>query len=272
MADLDLQLLLPQGTITYSGATNLGNAVSTIDLVFSSACLAEGWILCASLNTDHGSNHAAIRTVFFMNTSKPPFIPPRQLFKSAPWNKILQIVLEKLYLLSASPTDIDNYANQLLQIVQSAIVEHVPLAKPSLYAKRWWCKDLTTLRKEYTTLRNRFHRTRRHNLDGSIVSTMDAQAWAAKYAYFKALRKRKKEHWEYFLDNTKNILQAAKYLSDQVVKPLFSNISRVKDSLSLQVSNLDDIANVLLDNFFPRYPPRLVPKYIKLGETKKYSC
>ena len=41
MADLDLQLLFPQGTITYSRVTSLGNATSTIDLVFSSTRLAE---------------------------------------------------------------------------------------------------------------------------------------------------------------------------------------------------------------------------------------
>ncbi len=99
------------------------------------------------------------------------------------------MVSEKLYLISASPIDIDIYANQLLQIVQLAIEEHVPLAKPSPYAKRRWCKDLTTLRKEYTSLRNRFHRAKGHNLEGNIISTMDAQVWAAKHAYFKSLRK-----------------------------------------------------------------------------------
>ena len=60
MADLDLQLLLPQGTITYSGATSLGNAASTMDLVFSNTRLAEDRILCTTLDTDYSSDHAAI--------------------------------------------------------------------------------------------------------------------------------------------------------------------------------------------------------------------
>ena len=97
MADLDLQLLLPQGTITYSGVTSLGNAAPTIDLVFSSTRLAKDRILYTTLNTDHGSHHAVIRTVFSMNISELPVIPLRRLFKSAPWNKILQMVSEKLY-------------------------------------------------------------------------------------------------------------------------------------------------------------------------------
>ena len=192
MAELDLQLLLPQGTITYSGATSLGNAAFTIDLVFSGTRLAEDRILYTTLDTNHGSNHAAIQTVFSMNISELPVITPHQLFKFAPWNKILQMVSEKLYWISASPMNIDIYANQLLQIVQSVIEEHVLLAKPSLYAKQCWCKDVTALRKEYTNLKNRFHRAKRHNLGGNIISTVDAQVSAAKHAYFKALRKRKK--------------------------------------------------------------------------------
>ncbi len=192
MAELDLQLLLPQGTITYSGATSLGNAASTIDLVFSGTHLAEYRILYTILNTDHGSDHAAIQTVFSMNISELLVIPLRRLFKFVPWNKILQMVSEKLDLISASPTDIDIYANQRLQIVQSVIEKHAPLAKPSPYTKQWWCKDVTALRKKYTSLRNRFHRSKKHNLGENIISTIDAQASAAKHAYFKAPRKRKK--------------------------------------------------------------------------------
>ncbi len=60
MADLDLQLLLPQGTITYSGATSLGNAVSIIDLVFINTRLAKDQILYTTLDTDHCSDHTAI--------------------------------------------------------------------------------------------------------------------------------------------------------------------------------------------------------------------
>lgn len=120
MADLDLQLLLPRGTITYTGATRLGNAASTIDLIFSSTRLAEDRILCTTLDTDHRSDHAAIQTVFTMATPELPFAPPRRLFKSAPWNKICQTVTENIHLLSAPSTDIDAYANQLLQTVQIA--------------------------------------------------------------------------------------------------------------------------------------------------------
>lgn len=64
-----------------------------------------------------------------MNISEAPLIAPCRLCKSAPSNKILQTVSDKLHLLSVSPTDIDIYADQLVQIVQAAIEEKVPLAK-----------------------------------------------------------------------------------------------------------------------------------------------
>lgn len=56
------------------------------------------------------------------------------------------------------------------------------------------------------------------------------------------------------MNNIENIWQTAKYLSNQVIKPSFSTIAGVKDSFGLQVIISEDIANVLLENFFPPYP------------------
>lgn len=83
--------------------------------------------------------------------------------------------------------------------------KNVFLAKPSPYSKRWWCKNLTILHNKYISLRNYFHQVKRHNPRKKILSAIDTQAWAAKHTYFQALKKWKKEHWEDFLDNTKNI-------------------------------------------------------------------
>ncbi len=88
------------------------------------------------------------------------------------------------------------------------------------------------------------------------MAAIDSEAWVAKQAYFKVLRKRKKEHLEHFLDNSENIWQAAKYLSDQTVKPSFSTIARVKNSFHLEVKTPEDIGNVLLGSFFHLPPSR----------------
>ncbi len=122
MANLDLQLLFSQRTITYTGATRLGNAASTIDSIFSSTCLAEDRILCTNLDIDHGSDHAAIQIVFTMATPELLFASPRWLFKSAPSNKICQTVTENIHLVSDPSIDIDAYANQLLRLCKYQLI------------------------------------------------------------------------------------------------------------------------------------------------------
>lgn len=89
MAYLDLQLLLFLGTIIYLRAISLKNAISTIDLIFGSACLVENQILYTTLDIDHGLDYTAIRTVLSLNISKPFFILLYWLFKSTFSNKIL---------------------------------------------------------------------------------------------------------------------------------------------------------------------------------------
>lgn len=74
-------------------------------------------------------------------------------------------------------------------MMQIVIDKQILLAERSLYAKQWWCKNLTLLRKKYTNLGNCFYGARKHNLIDNIVSAMDTQAWIAKHAYFKILRK-----------------------------------------------------------------------------------
>lgn len=111
-----------------------------------------------------------------MNIFKLPFISLRQVFKSTLWNKIHQKITKKLHQLSASITDIDTYENKFLQIFHISIKEHVFLAKPSLYFKQWWCKNLTVLYKKYINLKNCFHLVGRWNSCGNMISTIDAQA------------------------------------------------------------------------------------------------
>lgn len=72
-----------------------------------------------------------------------------------------------------------------MSIVTEAVDKHVPKAKPSPYAKRWWTESLLVLRKSYTKLRNQIRRRRRNREDYS--PRLDAQAWVAKNVYFKAI-------------------------------------------------------------------------------------
>ncbi len=83
MTDLYLQLFFFQGTITYTTETKIRYATFTIDLIFTNTYLAEEKIVCACLNMDYGLDCSAIQTVFVLDTSGLPLMPPYRLFKSA---------------------------------------------------------------------------------------------------------------------------------------------------------------------------------------------
>jgi hypothetical protein len=51
--------------------------------------------------------------------------------------------------------------------INAILEEHVPRAKESPYAKRWWLKDLTLLRQDYTAKRNKATTLRRRGDDNS---------------------------------------------------------------------------------------------------------
>lgn len=83
--------------------------------------------------------------------------------------------------------------------------------------------------------------------------------------YQKVIRAQKKMHWENFLDESKNIWQAAKYLSDNSCQARFSHISRLQTSDNSYVYEPEQISKVLLAKFFSSLldyqflpePPRL---------------
>lgn len=156
---------------------------------FSTPRLAEERLASKIHETDHGSDHSAIETFFALNQPIPSYNTGRRLFKTASWDKVRNEVSTHLSSLTASPTELDLYSDQLINIVERAISLHIPLAKPSPYAKRWWTQNLTDLRKQYSSLRNWFHRSRNSNAPSYATEKLEKQAWAAKNLYFKELRR-----------------------------------------------------------------------------------
>ena len=87
----------------------------------------------------------------------------RHLFKKADWTRIPATVADEIGQVPRTIADdeIDNHATRLASAVEAAIRLHVPLAKPSPYAKRWWTHDLTQQRNDYTHWRSRARAARR---------------------------------------------------------------------------------------------------------------
>lgn len=80
MSELDLQLFLPRGTITYLGNFRAGEF--TIDLIMAINRLFAERRVCQTHETEHGFDHLAITTKFVTDTPEPLFAP-RQLYKNA---------------------------------------------------------------------------------------------------------------------------------------------------------------------------------------------
>jgi hypothetical protein len=76
-------------------------------------------------------------------------------------------------------------------VVLGAIEDLTPRAKPSPYAKRWWIKDLTHLRRRYTYWRNRSRAQRR---TGCNNQHLEEQVQAVSKEYHDAIRKQQKTY------------------------------------------------------------------------------
>ncbi|KJZ69719.1 hypothetical protein HIM_10888 [Hirsutella minnesotensis 3608] len=144
MSDFGLCSLLPRGTKTWQGR----DKESTIDLVLASAELADEVTSCVIHPTEHGSDHRAIQTTFDIRVPERTF-PQRLLLRNAPWTAIAARVEDELRPLPWT-VGVQTQADQLMRVVTKVLQDLTPRAQPPPYAKRWWTKDLTRLRRMYT--------------------------------------------------------------------------------------------------------------------------
>jgi len=124
---------------------------------------------------------------------------------------------------------LDEAAQWLQDKATEALEGHCPRARPPPYVKRWWTPDLTNMRREFTSLRNRARRLRYQGRDTAVV---DREAATAKWAFAKEMEKQK-QHWNKFLDEPTNIWKMAKYL-DGDDPATFSPIQKVYTNQALQ--------------------------------------
>ncbi|OAQ59084.1 retrovirus polyprotein [Purpureocillium lilacinum] len=247
MSEHGLCSLLPRGTKTWQGP----ESESTIDLVLATSELADEMVACAIHPTEHGSDHRAIQTTFDVEMPERS-APERLLFKNAPWIMIAAKVEDDLRPLPWT-VDVQTQADQLMRVVLEAIHELTPRAPPLPYAKRWWTKDLTRLRRAYTFWRNQARTQRRA---GSARPDLERRAKEAAKEYHDAIRKQKSSHWDEFVAEDVNIWKAAKYLkpgkdmADDKVPPL----RRADGSAT---GDKADQAEELLATFFPPLPTRI---------------
>jgi len=190
--DLQLQSLLQPGTITWEHQTQ--DLSSTVDVVLASTDLAEEKLRCQVHGTDHGSDHKAIKATFTLGSEDAHTnTPGRLLMESADWNKIndqLKATLRPCQT-GGDARQLDRDAEYFIKTVADTLQQLDPRARPSPYSKRWWTKDLTTLRQSLTTARNAVTTARRR---GDDVVILFSQLRRSRSVYFQMIEKQKKAH------------------------------------------------------------------------------
>jgi len=195
MTDLELNLVLPPGTITFP------NAQTTIDLVWSDQTTTERLIKCRiAEDHDHGSDHLPIQTVIDISqnpldnkTSK--LHPPYDYSKTncELFNDNLQKHVPPPLSPDANRAHIDRFAEDLVNALTTTIQETTQRKSPCPRSKRWWTRKLTTLRRKTNKQRNVYRRSHHPT---------DKEAWRCQATrYTSEIAKAKEQHWKEFVNN-----------------------------------------------------------------------
>lgn len=159
MESVGLDNWIRPGTVTRDQA----GSQSTIDLVLASYSLREQMIACeVDLSVHADSDHLPIRTALEINVPEASDPVKRRNWRAMDVDKFLRFVSANLkdkhwmrLLGEPSPGDIDNAVNHLFDIVQQAVQESTPWARPSAWARQGWTPECTTAIK---TARRRYRR------------------------------------------------------------------------------------------------------------------
>lgn len=242
MTEMELNLLIPAGTITYP------NAGTAIDLVWGNDEAKRRIIKCqVAAENDHTSDHLPIETIIATQI-EPPHRLPSYNYSRTNWKELndeLRIGLSELPTDSeklATHAEVDTYAQQLVAAIQKAIRKTTPRRRPSPHSKRWWSVLLTRRRREANKLRNRYKRTKNGD---------DRAAWRAKSnEYLKEVEQAKESHWKEYVSNAdeKSIYQIKDYITNNYTSTFIPTLDNAAATAEQKFHELKKA-------FFPKPPP-----------------
>ena len=222
---------------------------SVLDLAFASSDLVPFFQEWATDLPSTGSDHVPISIRLAHPITSPPPLAPNWVRTDSPHLEP-QLKKTKIPPPSALPTKhafeewFDVHLGTLIELLKI----HTPSCRPSIRAKPWWSRLLSTLRKEF------------HSSSRKARTSDDPQdrviAKLSKQGYFKAIKAPKAHHWKSFLaDATPRTIWTAKKFAVGRVAPRFPNLP---DATSPQ-----EVNQALLCHFFLPKPLPIVPSILR---------
>lgn len=245
-----LRSLLAAGTPTWEHATQ--DQRSTIDLILGSEGIQDRLITCGIHEIDHGSDHKAIVTKMRSAQTDSPRRKGKRLYRDADWDRIrtyLENTLAKADHTASltNAEELEDETQYTTTTITQALEELVPRARESPYNKRWWTRELTGLRDEYTTRRNRVTTLRRRGDDTEKARKL---ASSARRTFHNAIDRQKRDHWKDFLDDPENIWKAARYAKRRETTTQMPDLVEGEERAKTDTRK----AEILMEAFFP-IPP-----------------
>ena len=156
-----------------------------------------------------------------------------------------------------SKEELENTVNTLVNAIQEAVDEVVPVSKPSPFVKRWWTKELTEIKKTKNKLSRLSYRYR-----GLLNHPTHTEFKAAAQKLSNRIEETKKNHWTEWLENAtlSDVYMANKYANSEPSDYAKTRIPalKVRDNTTQQDSLTNDNqlkAKAFADTFFPPPPP-----------------
>jgi len=239
--DLGFSLLNTPCVFTRFSMSLIGRP-GVLDLAFACPLLAPYFTEWSDPLPSTGSDHIPILLRFEAPLFQPP--PPTPNWALTDW-AALESALKATTIAPPPPLpttrSLDIWFSTNLGRVASQFALHTPMKRVTYRSKPWWSELLSMLRKAYgSALRS----SRRDRFDAALL----ASARAARSAYFKAIKKAKRDHWSSFLASaTPQTVWTAKKLAVGRPPPRFPDLPGASTPPKLN--------RALLDHFFPGEPP-----------------
>jgi hypothetical protein len=202
----------------------------------------------------HGSDHALISCTFAIPLEHHA---PRQRhnFRGADWEEFPDLLNAEIArkplppLPLHTPEDIDEYVDTLTERITTVLDNHVLLARPSPYSRRWWNAGLSVLRRAYNAAHHAITKDDPADPSWGAMRT-------AKNLYHSAVQRAKREHWREYISELPrgNIWQAAKYALNPSASSSSSRIPNLTAPDGTIATMPADKAKVLHEKFFPSKP------------------